>query len=142
MCHGAEPGDFAGVVHAEFDHPDAVLAAQTQHGQRHADVVVQIALRRQRCTIRGMHMQDGRNHLRDRGFAVAARDADQGQVPLRAPVGSQRGQGVLCVGYLNPWQGAFGHTGLRVAEDRDRALGQGLGQKLVGVKGLAAQGHE
>ena len=89
LCHRAELCDFARVVHPEFDHADAVFAAQAQDGQRHANVVVQVALRGQRRAVRRMQMQDGSNHLRDRGFAVAAGDADQGQMPLRAPVGAK-----------------------------------------------------
>ena len=143
LCHRAELGDFAGVVHAEFDHADAVLAAQAQHGQWHANVVVQVALRGQRRAVGRMHMQDGGNHLGDCGFAIAAGDADQGQVPLRPPVGAQRSQSVLRVGYFDARQGCgIGCAGLGMAEDRDRTLRQGLGQKLVGVKGVAAQGHK
>ena len=143
LYHRAETGDFAGVVHAEFDHADAVFAAQAQHGQRHANVVVQVALGGQRRAVRRMQMQDGSNHLRDRGFAVAAGHTNQGQVPLRAPVGAQRSQSVLRIGYFDPRQGCgIGCPGLGMAEDRDRTLRQGLGQKLVGVKGVAAQGHK
>ena len=47
------------------------------------------------------------------------------------------------VGYLDPWQSCgIRCAGLGMAEDCDCTLGQCLGQKLVGVKGVAAQGHK
>ena len=39
-------GNLTGVVHAEFDHADLMRRPQAQQRQRHANVVVEIALRR------------------------------------------------------------------------------------------------
>ena len=58
--------------------------AQAQQRQRQADVVVEVALRRQ-VVLRLPGAQDGRDHLRHRGLAVAAGDGDQRQLELRAP---------------------------------------------------------
>ena len=44
-----QPRDLARMVHAQLDHADAVLRAQAQQRQRHADVVVEVALRRERA---------------------------------------------------------------------------------------------
>ena len=43
--NGSQRRNFTGMVHAQLDHRDFVLAAQTQHRERHADVVVQVTLR-------------------------------------------------------------------------------------------------
>ena len=92
--------DFARMIHAQLDHAYAVAAAQTQQGQRHTNLVIQIALRGQ-GRIPCIGAQDAGNHLRDRGFAIAARHRDQGQGKLRAPSRSQSAQGTQAVLDLN-----------------------------------------
>ena len=79
-----KPGNFARVVHAQLQHGDTVVRAQAQQSQRHADVVIEITLRSQRI-ITLPCMQYGRQHLRHRGFAVAAGHCNQWQVKLRTP---------------------------------------------------------
>ena len=82
-------GDFAGVVHAQLDHGNAVVGAQAQECEWHANSVVQIALGGQAGVAACVLLQDGRNHLRDRGFAVAAGHGDQRQRKLGSPSAGQ-----------------------------------------------------
>ena len=85
LGHGGELGDFARMVHAQFHHGDPVLGAQAQQGQGHPNRVIQITLRGQRRAIGYVLLQDGGDHLRDRGLAIAAGHGDQGQGKLCAP---------------------------------------------------------
>ncbi len=87
--------DFARMVHAQFQHGDAVFGTQPQQLQRQPDVVVQVALRGQR-RIRLPGAQDGSDHLRHGGLAVAAGHRDQGQAELGAPARSQRRRAPAC----------------------------------------------
>jgi hypothetical protein len=57
----------------------ALVLAQAQQRQRHADVVVEVALVA-KAPRAEPGAQDGRDHLRDRGLAVAAGHRDQRQV--------------------------------------------------------------
>ena len=45
--HAGQTGNFARVVHAQFDHSQAVLGLQTQQRERHAHVVVEVAFGRE-----------------------------------------------------------------------------------------------
>ena len=142
--HAGQHGDFAGVVHAQLHHGHAVCGAQAQQGQRHAHVVVQVALRGQRgAAVPGA--EDGGQHLRDSGFAVAARHGHQrpgkaaaapasGHLPQRA-AGIGRGQAGQAAGLqLRPAGGIHQRAG--------RAFARGFGQEVGGVEALAAQRHE
>ncbi len=79
--------DLAGVVHAHLDHRVAMVLAQLEQGERHADVVVEVALggehRRARAAMCG---QDCREHLLHRRLAVAAGERHQRQREARPPV--------------------------------------------------------
>ncbi len=85
----AELGGLAGVVHADFEHRDAVHGAQAQHHQRQADLVVQIARGRQYAVGAARGAQNRRSHFLDRRLAVAADDRDDRQREAPAP---ERGQ--------------------------------------------------
>ncbi|MDT4834126.1 hypothetical protein FQZ97_677600 [compost metagenome] len=134
-----EIGDFAGVVHAQLDHREAVVLAQAQQRERHADVVVQIALRGMGGVASG-RAQDGRHHLRHRGLAVAAGHGDQRQLELLAPQARQLTQGQPRVGHFHTRQ-----TGLRqprVGDGGHSALRACLRQKVVRIEALALERHE
>jgi hypothetical protein len=79
--------DFAGVVHAHLDHRGAMRVAQPEQGQRHADVVVQVAAGGQYAGVGTAEVgaQDGGAHFLDRGLAIAACDTQQGYRKAAAP---------------------------------------------------------
>src|SRR5438876_10142138 len=61
------------------------VLAQAQQGQRHADVVVQVPFGRER-RVAEPGPQDGRDHLRHRGLAVAARSEEHtSELPVTRP---------------------------------------------------------
>ena len=80
--HGCQRGNFAGVVHAHLQHRNAMRVRHAQQVQRHAYGVVEIAARGQCCLALPAHMraQNGRDHLRDRGLAIAAGHGHQRDV--------------------------------------------------------------
>ncbi len=131
------------MVHAQLNHGNFMVAAQTQHGQRHADVIVEVALRRQEG-LRLEGAQDGGDHLRHRGLAIAAGHRDHGELELRTPVGGQRGQRQFGVRHHQAGQarGAQALIGIALADRRDSTLGLGLGQKIIGIKTLTPQRHK
>ena len=141
-----QPGqlpDLPRVVHAQFHHahavPDLVVLAHPQQGQRQADVVVQIALGGERSGAVAS-AQDGRDHLRHRGLAVAAGHRDQRQVETVPPCRGQRLQGRQRIGHLQATQARLGQTTL--GQGRHRARLARCSQEVMGIKALAAQGHE
>jgi hypothetical protein len=84
--------------------------------------------------------QDGGDHLRHRGLAVAAGDRDQRQALPGAPGARQLHQCLAGVGHLQAGQGKRRERLLR--HHRHRTGGQGLRQKVVGVEALSLQRHE
>ena len=76
------------MVHAQLDDGNAMVLSQIEQGQWDADVIIEIALRRQAVLWR-VDTQDGCNHLRDRGFTIAAGHRDQRQVKLGTPACGQ-----------------------------------------------------
>ena len=134
--HGCQRGNFAGVVHAQFDHGRLVRSREAQQHQRHADVVVEVALRgKGRLALPGP--QDGGNHLRDGGLAVATRHADQRQSELGAPPCSQGAKRRQSVGHFNAGQPR--RRDATVRQGGCGAAGLGLGQEGVGVKSLTLE---
>ncbi len=97
FSHACDVTDLAGVVHAHFDHRKAVFAPQLEQGQRHTDVVVKIAARRQHArrgipvACAGVHRfaQYRGEHFLDGRLAVAACHSDQRNIELPAPVIAQ-----------------------------------------------------
>src|SRR3569623_3717472 len=77
-------GDLAQVIRAYLDHHVTVTLIESEQRERHAEIVVEIAFRHQDLATLA---QDRGDHLFHRGLAVAARDADHGQVEPRAPRG-------------------------------------------------------
>ena len=138
-----QPGDLAGVVHAQLHHADAMLRAQGQQCQRHADVVVEVAPGGM-GRIGGMRTQDAGDHLRHRCLAVAAGHRDQRQAQLRTPAGGEFAQGDAAVGHDQGRQTRSACRGLprRLADHGGCTLRSRLVNELVGVKPLATQGHE
>ena len=132
-------GDFAGMVHAQLDHADLVRSAQAQQRQRHADVVVEIAFGRQ-SRLRFPGPQNGRDHLRDRGFPVASGDGNQRQAELRTPAGGKLAQRQPGVSDFETGQPGLRQTVL--GDGCHGALRPGLRQKFMRIEMLALERHE
>ncbi len=81
--------NFARVVCAHLQDRKSVLVLDAGQHQRHADVVVQVAVRRQRRRSRG---QACGRQLLERRFAVAARHADHDRRQLLPPCGTEFAQ--------------------------------------------------
>ena len=144
LCQSGELCNFARVVHAQLHDRNPMVSAQAQQGEGHPDVVVQVALGRQVGVARCIDLQDGGNHLRHRGLAIAACDCNQWQLKLRAPGTCQLAQRGLGVMHFNA--GQTGGQPMRLqtaaADDRNRAFALRLMQERIGVKGVALQGHK
>ena len=139
LRHGRQFGDLAGVVHAQLNHAQLMTCAQTQQGQRHANVVVEIAFSGKRLlALEGA--QDGRDHLRHRGLAVAAGHRHQRQRELGTPAGGQAAQGSLAVAHLQARQAGLKQSVL--SQRGDGATGTGLRQKIMRIKALAFERHK
>ncbi len=140
---GGELGDLADMVHAELDDagevPGLVVLAQAQQRQRHADVVVQVAFGREgRIGLPGA--QDRRDHLRDRGLAVAAGHRDQRKVAAPSPSRRQLAEGAPRVGHLQAGQAGFGQPVFGHACNRAGLFR--LREEIVRVEPLALQRDE
>ncbi len=146
-----EIGDFARVVHTHLDNRNTVLGAQTQQRQRQADVIVEVAGRRQYGSGRvaalafDTRSRNGSAHFLDRRFAVAAGHTDQRKIELPTP---PRGQGA------KPQSGVVNHqpgqviarrmrVGIGTIDHRGGRAGESGGiKKIVTVKTLAPQRHK
>ncbi|EWS52529.1 hypothetical protein X551_04683 [Methylibium sp. T29] len=141
--HARELGDLADVVHAQLDDRRAVpgvgVLAQPQQRERHADVVVEVALGRE-CRVADPGAQDARDHLRHGGLAVAAGHGDQRQAHAGAPVRAQRAERGAAVGHVQPGQAGLGEAVL--GDRRHCAGGTRLRQEVVRVEALALERNE
>ena len=86
---GGERGDFARVVRADFDDGVAVFVGKAQQGERHADVVVEVALGGQGLSLL---LQETLQDFFAGGFAVGAGDGNEGGTAAFAAVTSQGGE--------------------------------------------------
>ena len=106
LGHRGKPRDFSGVVHAQLDHCDAVVRAQTQQREWHPDFIVEVALG-------GHHVlgvfdtQNRSDHLCDRGFSVAPCDSQHRQAEFGTPSCGQLAQGFQAVGHHPTGQTTF-----------------------------------
>ena len=83
-------GDLARMVHAHLDHGVAMGSAQSEQRQRHADVVIQVALGREHLLdLASLRSQDRGNHFLHRGLAAAAGERHHGNGEAAAPVTGQ-----------------------------------------------------
>ena len=129
--------DFAGMVRAHFDYRIAVFVTQAQQGERHADVVVQVADGGQRLPA---CLQQALQDFFGAGFAVAAGDGEKLRLATLATVACQRLQGGEGVGdddlrQVRVWL-VFGDDG------GDGALPFGRGEEVFAAKIRPAQGDE
>src|SRR5256885_13191735 len=83
---GGKRGGFPRMIDPQLDHRCTVVPVQSQQRQRQADVVVEIALGRERARLAEMLAQDRRDHFLHRGLAVGADDRYQRDVEAHAPM--------------------------------------------------------
>ena len=136
LHQAAGPGDFAGGVGAQLDHRLAVLGVQTQQRERHADVVVEVAVGGQGA----LAQQDG-DHFFNGGLAGVAGDRHARHRELGGVAGGQAAQTLAGIGHAHVGVEHAGVTAL-FHQCGHRAGVPGLGQEGVAVKTLAAQRHE
>ena len=134
--HGHQRADVAGAVGAHFDDGAVLGAAQPQQRQRHAQVIVQVAARRQAgATLR----EDRAQHFLGGGLAIAARHAQHRAAVGAAPGAARAGERAFNVAHQDLGQRHVDHA----AYDRaGRAGGGGGGDELMAVGARAGQRQE
>ena len=128
--------DFAQVVRAHLDDGATMRVLEPAQRERHADVVVQVALRHEARAELG---QDRAGHFLDRRLAVAAGDADDDAGERTAPGIRECGQAGQRVGDDDLRQRAIDRT------TDDRAGGaelRGIGDEVVTVEAFARERDE
>ena len=124
------------MVHAHFNHGIAVVFAQIQQCERQANVVVEIARRRQHRVRAEFGTQHRRQHFLHGRFAAGTGNPEHERVHGLAPRRCHLLQGVQRVGHekaaCNAGQIAARHNG-------PRAFGQHVRHKIVRVVVLARQ---
>src|SRR5690606_4473259 len=135
-----EPGDLARAVHAELDHRGSMAGPQAEDRQGHPDLVVEVAGRRQPALATECAGQDRREHLLDRGLAVAPGDRDHHRLEAPAPAAGEFAQCAPGVGHAqHRWPQA-----VDVALDHHGArppLARGRGE-VVPIEALAPKRDE
>jgi hypothetical protein len=81
--------DLPRVIHSELDRAVAMRFAHAEQRQRHADIGVQVASRRERPLVAGVRAQDRGENLLGRRLAVGAGDRDDDRREALAPVRAQ-----------------------------------------------------
>ena len=139
----AEQRDLAGVARSHLDDAYLDRAVHGEQRQRHADMVVQIALRDGRAELAREYPTD---ELFGRGLAVAARDGEDRNAELAAMPGGQFLQGGQRVGDLRATVRPLLPEGFRygrVVHDGCRSPGfQRVFRIAVTVETLAVQGEK
>ena len=124
------------MVHTHFNHGVTVVFAQIHQGERQADVVVEIARRRQHCVRAEFGTQHRRQHFLHGCFAAGTGNPEHKRVHGLAPRRRHLLQGVQRVGHekaaCNLGQITARHNG-------PRAFGQHIRHKIVRVMILARQ---
>jgi hypothetical protein len=130
----------ARMVHAQLDHREAVRGRQPQQRQRHADVVVQVAGRREPCVGADRCREDRRDHFLDGRLAVAARHGDERQREALAPAMRERAErGARLAAFDDRHREARRH----VRDQRRGCAARGhVAEEVVRVEALALQRDE
>ena len=140
--YAAQIVDFPEMVHAHFDHRKMVPLAQLQQCQRHADVVVEIALGGQdRGIVVARGAQNGRRHFLHRGLAVGAGECHQPPPETIPPPARELAQGQPRVRHPNHRDAGI----FRQHFVQQRAGRSGPGRrrdKVMAVEFFAGQRHE
>ena len=133
-----ERRDLSRMVHPHFAHRDFVVRLCRQHGERQADVIVQIAYRRVHFPTLAEH---GARKVFGGSLAIAAREADHNAAPVAPVIARETLEAVECVvgaddrHILRPAVAAVHHQ-------RARAGGDGLRQKVVRIKAVTFERNE
>ena len=136
-----EVGDLARVVHAELDRAAAMLRAQAQQSERQADVVVEVAERREHRLVACVPPQDRSEHLLYGGLAVGAHDRDERRCKALPPVARKVAESQPRV--LDHERRQRLLAGVAPVDHRRCGAARGsLREELVPVEALAAQRHE
>ncbi len=131
----------AGVIHSQLDHRGAVLRAQSQHGERQPDRIVEVALRRVHRVVAERRAQYRGQHLLDRRLAVAADDDRHRERELPPPVRGEPGQRRQRVG--DDDEIARDRVRARFGDQRRRrAALEGRGDEVVAVEAFARERDE
>ena len=138
--HFRQRREFAGMIHPHFHHAVFVILVEPDQGQRHADVIVEIALRRLRLETGAQHGRD--QFLRAR-LAAAAGHADGAHGKQLPVIGGKALQGLERVGHLDKTE-VLGQIGDKAARNqrRHRAVLSHLADKFVAVKAISLQRHK
>jgi hypothetical protein len=133
-------GDFTGMVHAHLDHRRTVRGIQAEQRERQADVVVQVAARRQHG-IAELRLEDGCDHFLGCRLAIRAGNGDHRQREAGAPGGGEAAQPEA--GVIDDDGGSAGRQfgGIGDHEGGGAAF-PGLGKKIVGIETFTAERDE
>ena len=133
----AEELDFAQMVGAHLDDGNLGIGGDGQQGQRHAEVVVEVALGGRHAVALG---ENGGDQFLGGGLAVGAGDADDGDGEVAAVLAGKFLQGAQHVGDDDA---TVVDLVLRIADDaQGGALLEGLRSKGVAIEMLALEGKE
>ncbi len=132
-----QAGDFAHMIRAHFDHGEAVFAAEFEQGQRHANVVVQIAFGRQRGASGGTHRGQ---QLFDRGFPRTAGDGHDLRRAGATPALRDGVQGGERISHDELRQRNFRQESAH--HRRHRTAFERGGQMIVAIEAFAAEGEK
>jgi hypothetical protein len=133
-------GDLAGAVHAHLDHRRAMPGSEAEQGQRQADVIVQVAARRQHGGAE-RRLEDGGDHFLGRRLAVRAGHRDHRQVEAGAPGGGEAAEGEARIVDDDRRYAIRQARGL-MQEQRHGPGRHRLCQEIVGVEAFAAERDE
>ena len=133
----------AGMVHADFEHGDAMRSAQAQHHERQANLVVEVADRREHRIGSELDTQDRCDHLLNCRLAVAADNHDDRQHETPAPERGEPSQGRQRIGDREQAAVPGKRSGAVSGDDRrDGAALERLGHEIVAVEALALERDE
>ena len=126
----------AEMVHAHFNHGITVVFAQIQQGERQADMVVEIARRRQHRIRTEFGTQHRRQHFLHSRFAAGTGNPEHERVHGLAPRRRQLLQGVQRVGHK---KAACNARQIATRHNSPRTFGQHVRHKVVRVVVFARQ---
>ena len=134
----AQHRNLSGMVGARFHHRDVVRRREAQQGERHTDVIVQVALGVQHIVLFGQHR---RRQLLGRRLAVGSRDLHDGRTELSAMMVGQlleRGEHIV-----HPQASRIGSRHLGIVHHGISTTGrQSLSGKLIAVERSPFEGKE
>ena len=138
LSYAAESCYLAGMVGTRLDDGHFVLRLDTQEGERHADVVVQVALGAEHAL---PLREDGRGQFLGGRLTVGTRNLQHRSAPSPAMVGGQLLQSLQHIGNKDEPFVQGRHAGI-IDHSEGTARLEGLGGELVAVERSTLQGKE